>query len=160
MSNSLILISIFDNRIEVVTIGGLVSGVTLDDILLGISQTRNENLASVFYRLELVEAYGTGISKIIKSYKGKGIEPKFESTSNAFKVTLYNSNYSIENGDLTESEEIVMKLLEINEKVVRKDVEGALGVSQTMAGRVLKGLVDKGKIIKRGSGSKTYYMKI
>ena len=43
-----ILISVFDNRIEVVSLGGLVSGITINDILSGVSQPRNENLANIF----------------------------------------------------------------------------------------------------------------
>lgn len=153
-----ILISVFENRIEMVTIGGLISGISIEDILLGISQTRNEKLAHIFYRLKLVEAYGTGISKIVKSYSSKGINPIFEATSNAFKVTLFNTNYLIEVGNLTESEKIVLRALESQVKIVRKDVEIVLDVSQTMAGRILKALVEKEQIIKRGSGAQTYYM--
>jgi len=57
------LISVFDDRMEFVSIGGLTPGITLDDIMLGISLARNENLANIFYRLGLIEAYGTGIPK-------------------------------------------------------------------------------------------------
>lgn len=63
-----ILISIFDDRIEFVSIGGLVRGISLEDIMLGVSVTRNEKLANIFYRLMLIEAYGTGVPKIIRSY--------------------------------------------------------------------------------------------
>jgi ATP-dependent DNA helicase RecG len=51
------LISIFDDRIEFVSIGGLVRGITMDDMMLGISVARNRNLANVLYRLTLIEAY-------------------------------------------------------------------------------------------------------
>ncbi len=63
------LISIFDDRIELVSIGGLVKGVNYEDIMLGVSITRIDKLANVFYRLELIEAYGTGIPKIFRSYE-------------------------------------------------------------------------------------------
>lgn len=46
------LISIFENRIEFVTIGGLVKGITLSDVELGVSVLRNQYLANVFYRLK------------------------------------------------------------------------------------------------------------
>ncbi|MDR1771370.1 MAG: hypothetical protein LBS02_12125 [Hungatella sp.] len=46
--------------------------------MLGASQPRNEKLASLFYKMKLIEAYGTGISKIISCYKGLSIQPKFE----------------------------------------------------------------------------------
>lgn len=65
------LISIFDDRIEFVTIGGLVKGISLNDILLGVSILRNEHLANIFYRLKLIEAYGTGMPNIGKSEKAQ-----------------------------------------------------------------------------------------
>lgn len=52
------LISIFDGRIEFVTIGGLVYGLTFNDIMLGVLALRNKKLVNVFYRLRLIEAYG------------------------------------------------------------------------------------------------------
>lgn len=62
------LINIYTNRMEFVSIGGLVKGLSINDIQLGISQTHNEKLAAVFYRLKIVEAYGTGMIKIMDSY--------------------------------------------------------------------------------------------
>jgi ATP-dependent DNA helicase RecG len=53
------LINVYDNRIEVASLGGLVSGMMLDAAIKGVSRTRNERLAKVFYKLEWVEAYGT-----------------------------------------------------------------------------------------------------
>ena len=69
------LVSVYTDRIEFTTIGGLPTGVSLDDIMLGLSVCRNPKLANVFYRLELIEAYGTGMRKIMKSYENSGKEP-------------------------------------------------------------------------------------
>lgn len=155
-----ILISILDDRIEFVTIGGLVHGIELEDIYMGISQSRNEKLANVFHRLNLIEAYGTGISKILKSYSKFGITPLFEVSKNAFKLTLFNTNYRSEIGNLNDNEQIVIRLFSKLEKVTRRDVEQAVSVSQTMAGKILKSLSEKKLIEKRGGGANTYYFKI
>lgn len=93
------LISIFTDRIEFVTIGGLAHGLTSDDILLGISAHRNERLANVLYRLGLVEAYGTGILRITESYADHPVSPRFEMTDNVFRVTLPNRNHVSERGE-------------------------------------------------------------
>ena len=55
--------------LEIVSLGSLVSGLSLEAAMLGASQSRNEKLAALFYRMRLIEAYGTGISKIISCYK-------------------------------------------------------------------------------------------
>lgn len=151
------LISILEDRIEFVTVGGLVKGVSLSDIMLGISVTRNEWLANVFYRLELIEAYGTGVPKILKSYEGCPVQPKFESSDNAFKITLPNQNSIKSKTELSEAEMTVIKLLEKKGKIARKDVEIELGVSQTLSGRILKNLVVKEILQTIGDGKNLRY---
>lgn len=65
---------VFKDRIEFVSVGGLVPGMELEDIMVGLSVCRNQNLANVFYRLKLIEAYGTGMRKIIQ---GKARNAKY-----------------------------------------------------------------------------------
>lgn len=88
-----ILISIFDDRVEVVNVGGLQSGISYGDIMLGVSAPRNKKLANVFYRLRLIEAYGTGLMKIQTSYREYAAKPTVQVSENAFKVTLPNTNF-------------------------------------------------------------------
>ena len=152
------LISVYDDRIEFVSIGGLPDGINLDDILLGISACRNPKLAAIFYRLELIEAYGTGIPKIMSSYKDTGFEPKIEVTNNAFKITLPNLNYSIDEQTETEDNRIVA-FIDKNGFITRKDVEELLGISQTSANRILKDMVDKSVLYRIGNGKSIKYKK-
>lgn len=152
------LISVYDDRIEFVSIGGLPDGINLDDILLGISTCRNPKLAAIFYRLELIEAYGTGIPKIMSSYKDTGFEPKIEVTNNAFKITLPNLNYSIDEQTETEDNRIVA-FVDKNGFITRKDVEELLGISQTSANRILKDMVDKSVLYRIGNGKSIKYKK-
>ncbi len=63
-----ILLSIFDNRIEINSTGGLISTLSLEDVYRGVSESRNPNFAEVFHRLDYVENYGTGIGRIIDEY--------------------------------------------------------------------------------------------
>lgn len=74
------------------SIGGLLKSVSTEDIELGVSVLRNEHLANIIYRLKLIEAYGTGITNIRRSYAGAAIQPEIEVTNNAFKITLPNLN--------------------------------------------------------------------
>ena len=89
------LVSLFDDRLEVLSAGGLVRGVSLSDVLLGLSALRNAALAGVFYRLRLIEAYGTGLLKIREAYAGAPRPAAVEATDHAFKVTLPNRNAAV-----------------------------------------------------------------
>ena len=165
------LISIFDDRIEFVSVGGLVIGMSLDDIMLGVSALRNQNLANIFYRLRLIEAYGTGILKINESYSDSSIKPLIEATSNAFKIILPNLNYAKENGSKTEEArrpqtssskkeeriEAVVSLCRKNGFVVRKDIEQTLHVSQATAILLLREMVADGLLTKKGAAKTLRY---
>lgn len=152
------LISIFDNRIEFVSIGGLARGISQSDILLGISIARNKKLADVFYRLHLIEAYGTGMPKIMEAYREYGIEPHIEISDNAFKITLPNTNTIVNETkqELTENEQGVLSVLKEGIKS-RPEIQKALGFSQTTTIVTLAALLDKGLIVKVGNGNKTKY---
>lgn len=86
------LINVYDNRIEFVSLGGLVPGLSKEAIFMGVSQSRNPNLAAVLYRMRLIESYGTGISKIQRLYAGTGVSPVFETAEGVFRTTLPNQN--------------------------------------------------------------------
>lgn len=158
------LISIFDDRIELVTIGGLVTGISYKDMMLGVSVARNENLANIFYRLKLIEAYGVGIPKIMESYSDTSVNPIFTVTDNAFKLTLPNCNIgreieSEQTDGLSDKEKQVLTLLKHAESITRKDIQKALGISQSSAITILKKLTAQELLHKNGSGKNTRYVR-
>ncbi|MDR3075872.1 MAG: hypothetical protein LBU26_01125 [Synergistaceae bacterium] len=155
------LVNIFQNRVEFISIGGLVKGISLGDIMLGVSIARNENLANVLYRLKLIESYGTGIQKILRAYGDASVKPKIEVSDNAFKITLPNVNSSSggtpEKSAMSKKESEALSLLAAG-PVSRSDVQKALAISQSMAGRLLRGLVEKGAVSATGGGKNTMYV--
>lgn len=166
------LIRIFDDRIEFVTIGGLVKGVSLEDIELGVSVLRNEHLANIFYRLKLIEAYGTGIAKIRRSYAGAYVQPEIEVTNNAFKITLPNMNCeetvasfisdcrpnAVKSVAKEDREDTVISLCRKNSFVTRREVQEMLQISQATAILLLKKMVIDGVLVKSGSGNGVRYV--
>ena len=89
-----IIINVNDFGIEFISIGGLLPGLSADDIRNGISQPRNRKLAEIFHRLRLIESYGTGIRKIYTLYKNCAVQPRIKVTNNTFKLVLPNMNAS------------------------------------------------------------------
>lgn len=159
------LISIYKDRLEIVSVGGLMPGYELKDIKNGLSDTRNPNLANIFYRLKLIEAYGTGIKKIYDAYELSGCEPEIITTNNSFKIILPNINYKQNNNLYISSpemkycdENILLKYLNDNQSITRREVETLMGLSQSSAGRILKKMVDEGKLIQFGGSKNIKYM--
>ena len=151
------IINLYSDRLEIISLGGLVSGMSLEAAMLGASQPRNEKLASLFYRMKLIEAYGTGISKIISCYKGLLVQPKFENVEGAFRVILPNTHVQ---SLRTEDEKYlsVLRLFKKQKEITRNDVEQALGGGTTHAINTLKEMISNDLINKVGSGRLTRYM--
>lgn len=155
-----IIINIYDDRMEFISLGGLVKGLTLLDIKGGVSQPRNAVVANVFYRLELIESYGTGIQKMIESYYGSGVEPVFAPAPASFVVTLPNRNTAAAKApdpNLSREEQVV-QLMKQQGTVTRKDVERLLGCSSFPARKVLSTLLEQGRIMKTGAARGTKYL--
>lgn len=158
-----ILISLFDDHLEITSLGGLVKGLSIEDLYNGISESRNPNLANIFYRLKYVESFGTGIGRIIESYKEYDKEPLILNSENVFKVTLYNVNYiknesiKILPTNLTQEEQII-EYLKKNNKINRIIVESLLDVSKTRANDILNNMINNNILVQTGTGKNTYYV--
>lgn len=157
-----ILISLYEDHFEITSLGGIVKGLSIKDLYLGISESRNPNLANIFYRLKYVESFGTGIGRIIESYKNYDKKPIFVDTDNAFNVTLYNINYveddkKILPSNLTQEEKII-EYLKKNIKINRSIVEQLLDISSTRAKVILNSMCEKKLIEMIGNGKNTMYV--
>ena len=152
------LINIYDDRMEFLSIGGIVTGLSLEAIMLGISQSRNERLSNVFYRLRLIEAFGTGIQKIVKSYIDYKVKPEFKAEKGAFVVILPNIHFVDEKEkiELTDGQEMIIKYLSTGEKT-RKELEKLIGLGQTRVTNLLRELQDLELVEKIKVGRKVIY---
>lgn len=140
------LVNIYEDRIEFISLGGIISGLSLDSIMLGVSQSRNEKLANVFYRLHLIEAYGTGIKKILASYEKIGLKPIIKSEIGAFQVILPNIHYNkkIEE-NISEINPLYKDILDFIIKkngATRKEIEEYINLSQTRVIILLKEMLE------------------
>lgn len=169
------LINLYDDRMEFVSLGGLVPGLELSSIFLGVSQSRNPNLAAVFYRLRLIESYGTGIGKIQRVYAGCPEQPVFETARGVFRVTLPNQNAAgsmlrpqektsapVPNAQTSASSQKQMIHQHAKEKgrITRKEVEQLLGIGSAKAFRLLKEMCAEGSMAQVGRGRQSEYQPI
>lgn len=168
-------ISIYADRIEFVSIGGLMPGIDLEDIMIGISVCRNQDLANVFYRLHLIEAHGTGMSKIMKAYEGMQEKPIIETTKNAFKIILPNVNAKYETKkatskmkldtqitvkvekQLSDEEEKILEYVRRHSAITKNEVVDLLEVSASTAARVIRKMVKANLLKQNGKARNTHY---
>lgn len=156
-----IIININDKQMEFVSIGGLLPGLTADDIRSGISQPRNKNLAEVFHRLKLIEAYGTGIRRIYKLYENCSVQPRIEVTHNTFKMILPNMSVAeplAVKTYLTPQKEEILDFISKNGQITEAEIMELLSVKRTRAYTVAKQMCDESLIVAVGRGANKKYI--
>ncbi len=154
--DSHIRVSMFDDRIEVVSPGGLPSGITAEEYLSGkLSVLRNRNLANVFYRLGFVEIFGTGITRIKQLYAESLMKPDFEVSENAIKIVL---PLFEKNANLTEDEKVIYKLLSKTMLKPISEIAPYIPFGKSKTTKLLKDMEEKGAITIEGKGRGTKYI--
>ncbi len=162
-----IIINVNDSKMEFISLGGLLPGLSTEDIRIGVSQPRNKKLAEVFHRLRLIESYGTGIRRIFKLYESFPIQPSIEATANAFKIALPNMNARGAIEDITVTTEkkpvaitpqvkTVLDYLAEYGEMTDEDLQELLNVKKTRAYLLARQMNENGliEIIGRGAGKK------
>ena len=160
-----IIININDDKMEFVSLGGLLPGLSTEDIKIGISQTRNKNLAEIFHRLRLIESYGTGIRRIFKFYENCSVQPSIVVSPNAFKIILPNMNMQ----DITEKQNVnaqaqitsqmkkIKDYVNIHGKITDSEIESLLGIKKTRVYNLTRKMVEMNLIKINGRGKDKFY---
>ena len=153
---SQIRVLMFDDRIEIISPGGLPSGITEEEYLSGkISVLRNRNLANVFYRLGFVEIFGTGITRIKQLYEEGLKKPYFEVSENTIKIVLPLFERNL---NLKEDEKTVYKILSKSMLKSISEIAPYVPFGKSKTTQLLKEMGQKGVIKVEGRGRGTKYI--
>lgn len=152
--NANVQISMFNNRIEIVSPGGLPSGITEDSYINGrYSLLRNPILADVFLRLKLIEKFGTGIIRIKSLYTDFISQPKFIVNDSSITIVLP----TIDSVDLDETERTVLNYIKVNGPISSGQVVSDLKIERNKAIDTLNSLKELELIKVEGKGRSTKY---
>ena len=160
-------VDIFDDRMEIYSPGGMVDGSFIQNLDIDVvpSKRRNPLLADIFARLDYMERSGSGLEKIRESYESaanytKEKEPIFFSNQSQFRVTFPNLNYGfkIEREDLpfpdsglTSDEQVLIKIISVRPEITQNGIASESGFSRAKVQRVMKNLINAGRIAREGS---------
>lgn len=158
-TNSYIQIAMYEDRIEINSPGGLPKGISEEEYLHGnISVLRNPIIAGVFYRLKIIEKFGTGIARINEEYIHSISKPGFDVSENRIRIILPVTE--IGRLDLSEDELLIYGLLKEEIELSRGKIDLKTGFEKSKTLRVINSLVDKNIVKKTGSGvGVTYKLK-
>lgn len=156
--NAAIPVSLFRDRIEISSPGGLPPGLSEDEYLHNpISMLRNPKLANVFFRLGYIEKFGTGIRRIKNAYADEAVKPTFRIYAESIQVIL--PVIGAGNG-FDADERKVLNALSDNRILTRAEIGEATGYNKAKLLRVIPRLLEKNAVEKVGTGRGTKYARV
>jgi len=170
-----IKVAIYDDMIEIMSPGVLPGSITIDQIDEGRSEIRNKIISRIFKEFNLIEQWGIGITKIIKSCESYGLKkPLFIEKGGFFSVEIYRDRPNTDRiptanrpqtdlktalvMDFTEQELKIIEFLKQNARMERSDVMELLEIKETRAKELLSVLINKGTIERKGTGKSSFYI--
>lgn len=150
-----IIVNINSKCIDIISIGGLVPGLAEEDIMNGISQPRNRNLAEMFHRLKYIESYGTGIRKILSLYSDSSVKPTIIVTPNSFRISLPNRNSgTVVKAAVPKQYQAVIDYLNEHDSMTEEELQELLNIKRTRAYNLYKKMEAEGYIKVSGRGTR------
>ena len=147
-----------DDSIEFISYGSLYGNITIEDVLAGLSTSRNPHLQSIFMRLKRVEAIGSGLRRVNSYYKSKNLDFLVNALPSSFVVRL--PRITIDKLAAKDDYKIIIDYLNINGEITRKEAERLLDKEKTTTSNVLNKMISDKIIKKIGKGPNTKYIKI
>ena len=154
--NARVRVSLFPDRVEVSSPGGLPAGLSEEEYLTGrVSVLRNPVLADVFFRLGLIEKFGTGVLRIKEAYTDKLEKPRFEILLHSITVVL--PVVGTRSGMMPDETRLI-KNMSVGRRYTRAELDNAGGFEKHKTVRVLNKLIAKGLVVTEGKGrARRYY---
>ena len=144
----------YKDHIEIVSPETLPNGITKEEYLQGgISILRNPIIGMVFFRLNLIERFGTGIRRIMECYKDNIQKTTFEISEHIIRISL---PLLQERCDMSDDQNIIYKQLKEKEMSI-SELSERTSFSKSKLLYVLKDMIKKGFVDIRGNGRGTKY---
>lgn len=145
----------FEDRIEIISVGGLPDGLTLEEFYEGKSKPVNLELQQIMVQLDYIEQTGHGVPLIVSRY-GKEV---FDITENFITVTIPLDRKNIsemqmvetEKQTLNERDEKILKLMEENSRITVSEISQKMGIGATTITKRIRYLKDQGLVVRNGS---------
>lgn len=148
-------VSMYDDKIEIISPGGLPAGLSKEEYLNGqISILRNPIIANIFFRLGLIEQFGTGIIRIVDSYENSLVKPQFHTYENSISIVLPVKQISVD--ELSREENEIYQVLDSG-PLSTKEIVNDTSFGRTKALQIINHLIEKGYLEKEGNGRATKY---
>lgn len=180
------MISVFSDRIEILSRGTIPIGQTLEGFFAGESVPVNQKLSEIFLQLHISEKTGRGVPKVVEKY-GKEV---YKFRENTILVTIpfrwihvvdvgnapeeikkdginfakikdknvsHPENFDVNEETLQKSNQKVLEAIKNNKKITINELIEQIGLSESGIKRILRNLKKENKIKRVGADKGGYW---
>ncbi len=171
IAGSTIKIAVYDHRVDIISPGGLTKTITVEEIYAGRSEIRNKIIARIFRDAGLIEAWGSGVARMIQLCRDAGLEPPTMREDDLFVRLSFKRRYyyPVDNRvkarpdsplpirepgqSFRTAQEIdrILQVIQANPGITQAEIAQLLQISGAAAFRRLKSLQDQGRVRREGS---------
>lgn len=154
----------FDDRIEIISVGGLPDGLTLEEFYEGKSKPVNLELQQIMVQLDYIEQTGHGVPLIVSRY-GKEV---FDITENFITVTIPLNRAEKTEPDLFQKDDVdvlledrdekILSLMKANSSIKVNEISRQVGLGMTTITKRIRQLKEEGIIERTGSKKKGHWV--
>lgn len=152
----------FDDRIEIISVGGLPDGLTLEEFYEGKSKPVNLELQQIMVQLDYIEQTGHGVPLIVSRY-GKEV---FDITENFITVTIPLNRAEKTEPDLFQNDDVLLEdrdekivsLMKANSSIKVNEISRQVGLGMTTITKRIRQLKEEGIIERTGSKKKGHWV--
>lgn len=135
----------FDDRVEIISYGGIPKGLTKEEFLSGKTKHVNKELMDIFLQCDIVEQSGHGVPIIVREY-GKSA---YKFSESSITVVIPFEKNGFEKGKEIGKE--IIELVKINPTISVKELSNKMGVTIRVIRYQIEKLRKDGIIIREGS---------
>lgn len=151
-------IYIFDDRMEIVSTGGLPIDFSIDDFYSGVSYPINKHLQKIMGQLGVVEQTGHGVLEILKVYGKEAFTITNNNIVVTFKFPFNLTNNSIDYSNINASHKKVLEAIKIKPSITTKELQNVTSLGSSRISVIIKELKEMDKIERVGSNKNGYWI--
>ena len=157
-SHAPVKISLYENRLEIFSPGGLPGLISVETLGDGTTYLRNPNITRLARKYRLVETLGSGIRLIFDSCKRQHLkQPEFDASGDFVRLTFHFKEMDINSSSDMSDEAGIIQLGEKLGEIRIKNIIENINISRNTATRKMNALI-KRKLFKRyGKGAGVYF---
>lgn len=148
----------FENRIEILSVGGLPDGLTLEEFYEGKSKPVNLELQQIMVQLDYIEQTGHGVPLIVSKY-GK---EAFDITENFITVTIPLNREIKSKSDVKKDKKLLtdskdkelLMLMKENSSISVSEMSRQVGLGTTTITKRIRRLKEEGFVERKGAKKK------